>query len=300
MIKEVSQTTVECPKCGKYTFQDRLNCKSGIPFFSNIVGKCNNQECNYTMTPKQFNTQYFSGFILDNNLWSIEELQMKPEYFIESNIEDYNKKDLLKTGLAKFLCTNFEKKMVLETLSKYYVRTCETEPNVILTKYWYLDNKRNEFNTKIVSYDPVTGKCNSSDEKHLESTTTLKSSDNFRREQDENYIPNICLFGLHLIDSECTNQICLVEDERTAIIASIAYPDIVWVATGGQEINYALIKPLIGLDVVLFPANNQYYKWKEIAEVYGFKLSTLLRINFNLPNTDLSDYILSKCDTWHN
>jgi len=300
MNKEESQTKVECPYCGKDTFTNELNNETGKPFNSNLVGECKNQECNYTMTPKQFNAQCFRGFIMDNDLWSILELQNKPKYFTRTNIEDYNKEDLLKSGLAKFLCTNFEEKMVLETLSNYYVRTCETEPNVILTKYWYLDNKRNEFNTKFVSYDPVTGKCNSSDEKHLESTTTLKSSDNFRREQDENYIPNICLFGLHLIDSECTNQICLVEDERTAIIASIAYPDIVWVATGGQEINYALIKPLIGLDVVLFPTNNQYYKWKEIAEVYGFKLSTLLRINFNLPNTDLSDYILSKCDTWHN
>jgi len=269
---------VECPNCGKHTLINDLKSETEKPLYSNLVGKCTNQECNYEMTPGQFNARYFQNFDTCEDPWSFASIRSISKDYTRGNIEDYNKKELLKTGLSKFLCEKYDEKEVLEALSKYYVRTCETEPDVILTKYWCLDINKNEFNSKLVSYDPVTGNCTSS---------------------DKNQRSNACLFGLHLIDSTCKKRVCLVENEKTAIIASIAFPNQVWLATGGQEINYALIKPLIGLDVALFPTNDQYYKWKGIAEVYKFKLSTLLKCHFNLPNTDLSDYILSKCDTWH-
>ena len=51
MNNKISQTTVECPKCGKHTFQDRLNPDSDMPFYSNIVGKCNNQESHGRICP---------------------------------------------------------------------------------------------------------------------------------------------------------------------------------------------------------------------------------------------------------
>jgi len=248
--------SIECPQCSEDTFTNKLKSETGKPLYSYLVGKCTNQECNYEMTPKQFNARYFQNFDSWENEWSFANIRSKSREYTIGNIEDFNANKLLQTGLSNFLCNIYEEKEVLEALSKYYVRTYETEPDVILTKYWYLDINKNELNSKLVSYDPVTGNCTSSDENH-------RSND--------------CLFGLHLIDSKCTNQICLVENEKTAIIASIAFPNQVWLATGGQEINFALIKPLIGRDVALFPTNDQYYKWKEIAEVYEFKLSTLLK-----------------------
>jgi len=299
MNNKISQTTVECPKCGEHTFQDRLNPDSDMPFYSNIVGKCNNQECNYTMTPKQFNTQYFAGYILDNNLWRNEEPQMRSNFFIECNIEYCDEKHIAKTGLYEFLCSMFDDKLVLQAFQKYYVSLDENEPNKNIIKYWYMDNDKHIYNTKLVSYSFISGKSYSINGQRLPTPTVHLSDDNSINDYDKRHSQNFCLFGLHLVDTTSTNEICLVEDERTAIIASIAYPDIVWVATGGQEICYPLLKPLIGLDVTLFPSNYQYYQWKEIADQYEFKLSTILKRQINLPGTDISDYILSKSDTWH-
>lgn len=47
-----------------------------------------------------------------------------------------------------------------------------------------------------------------------------------------------CLFGLHLMRSEVQAQhpksVCLVESEKTALIASITMPQYIWMATGGK------------------------------------------------------------------
>ncbi|WP_394341409.1 DUF6371 domain-containing protein [Salinimicrobium sediminis] len=42
-----------------------------------------------------------------------------------------------------------------------------------------------------------------------------------------------CLFGLHLLNSDKQKAIALVESEKTAVIASIAFPQFIWMATGG-------------------------------------------------------------------
>jgi len=55
-----------------------------------------------------------------------------------------------------------------------------------------------------------------------------------------------CLFGEHFIDLPgSSNQICLVESEKTAIICSIKTPQFTWLATGGiknlREETYAVL-----------------------------------------------------------
>lgn len=43
-----------------------------------------------------------------------------------------------------------------------------------------------------------------------------------------------CLFGEHRIQAS-TGPICIVESEKTAIIASIYFPNATFVATGGLQ-----------------------------------------------------------------
>ena len=290
---------IECPRCRRNTFLNQVNTKTGNPLFYQVIGKCNNKKCEYVMTPKQFNAQIFRDFTMEEHLWSYAELQIKAKFIKKENTISEDDKDYKNNGLAQFLCSKFDKKTVYRVLSKYYVCTSEFAIDPI-TKYWYLDKGKNACFTRLVSYDPTTGQINSGSELSRLSPLILKVSNaNPYGEIIKNDIPITCLFGLHLTPDIFINQICIVENEKAAIIGSIVFPDKTWMATGGQELSFPLINPIIGNDVVLFPSDNQYYEWKRFAEKYDLKLSTMLKSNFNLPDTDLSDYILSKCDTWH-
>lgn len=45
----------------------------------------------------------------------------------------------------------------------------------------------------------------------------------------------LCLFGEHLLDADKKKIVCLVESEKTAVIASHFYPQFDWLATGGTH-----------------------------------------------------------------
>lgn len=75
-----------------------------------------------------------------------------------------------------------------------------------------------------------------------------------------------CLFGEHLLKSRPEAQVCIVESEKTALIASIYDRSKVWLATGGKNnLNGERIAPLQGRKVVIFPDADAVDKWKEFA-----------------------------------
>ena len=71
----------------------------------------------------------------------------------------------------------------------------------------------------------------------------------------------------------------LVESEKTALIMSIVKPDTVWLATGGkQNLKAAMLTPLIGLDVALYPDADALHQWYTRAVELNRTLGTRLHI----------------------
>lgn len=76
-----------------------------------------------------------------------------------------------------------------------------------------------------------------------------------------------CMFGEHLLPSEPHKPIALVEAPKTAIIASVHYPQFVWLAAGGLSyLTEGRCKALKGRKVVMFPDLNAYKVWRSKAE----------------------------------
>ncbi len=88
-----------------------------------------------------------------------------------------------------------------------------------------------------------------------------------------------CFFGAHLLTEYPDKIIGVVESEKTAVIASIHYPEYIFLATGGASgcrwREYATYKVLQGRSVVFFPDHGLYNKttcitcyeeWKQRAE----------------------------------
>ncbi|WP_426667236.1 DUF6371 domain-containing protein [Mucilaginibacter sp. McL0603] len=86
-----------------------------------------------------------------------------------------------------------------------------------------------------------------------------------------------CFFGEHLLKGvpEKSRTVCIVESEKTAIIASVYHPNCIWLASGSLDgLNLEKCKMLKDRKVVLYPDINGYDKWREKARELNARMPT--------------------------
>ena len=97
--------------------------------------------------------------------------------------------------------------------------------------------------------------------------------------------------------------VCIVESEKTALIASVLLPNYLWLASGGAEnLNKENVRPLRGRNVILFPDASKdgiiYQKWKNGAKQYGFEVSDYLEQYANdeqkADGVDIADFLINR------
>lgn len=129
--------------------------------------------------------------------------------------------------------------------------------------YWLVDRYKRVRTGKIMDY-------NRNGHRKKEKNATWVHA----KEGIEQLAPQ-CLFGEHLIGDLIANPpkdgkkivIGLVEAEKTAIIASIYYPEVIWVATGSKyNFSEKMLKPLKPFDVIVFPDTDAFDEWKRKME----------------------------------
>ena len=80
------------------------------------------------------------------------------------------------------------------------------------------------------------------------------------------------LFGSHLLRLYPTASVGVVESQKSAVILSIIYPEIVWVATAGMtNFNERLLAPIYDRNVVAYPDVNGVKVWTDRAKDLPFK-----------------------------
>ena len=102
--------------------------------------------------------------------------------------------------------------------------------------------------------------------------------------------------------------VMLVESEKTALLMSLLCPDGVWLATGGkQNLKEAMLWPLVGMEVLLYPDADALADWYTRAMQLNRTLGTRLHIPtwyydlMNHPEAkaagwDLADVIISRSE----
>lgn len=119
-----------------------------------------------------------------------------------------------------------------------------------------------------------------------------------------------CNFGDHLLSSRPLAPVGIVESEKTALILSLAYPGVIWIAVGSkQNLNAQRFAPYRGREVTIYPDRDGYNDkprkdgkgiekgWRSIARelaAEGFNLSidTTTERHPGEPNDDLADILL--------
>lgn len=103
------------------------------------------------------------------------------------------------------------------------------------------------------------------------------------------------LFGSHLLRLYPSASVGVVEAQKSAVILSIVYPNIVWVATAGkQNFNERLVSVLYDRNVVAFPDKDGVREWTQRAKDLPFKnirVSDWWRLAQN-EKDDITDVVL--------
>lgn len=112
---------------------------------------------------------------------------------------------------------------------------------------------------------------------------------------------NDCLFGEHLLSNHPNTTVALVESPKNALFGALAFPEMVWIATGNKtNLKRSSLKPLRGRDVIVMPDRDAIPKWKEqlsgMRDLANFTVSDFCErlAPENQPKFDIADYIQQK------
>ena len=153
-----------------------------------------------------------------------------------------------------------------------------------------------------MQYNPTTGKrikhqSGAIDWVHNKLKKSGKLPEDFNLQQ--------CFFGEHLLKIYPEKSVAIVESEKSAIIASTIFLDIIWLAAGNLNgLTIEKCQVLNGRDVTLYPDLGAFDKWSlKSAEIQKHcdcivSVSTLLEevaIDIERENgLDIADYIVSE------
>lgn len=288
-------TRYRCPSCQQRdkTFSLYIDTETGEPI-NPTVGRCNRESnCGYHYTPKQYfrdnNISFNAPKPIAYKPRTITP-QPKPVSYIPVEVFKSSLKAHETNYFVKFLISLFGVEVTSQLISLYFIATSKKWNGA--TVFWQIDTQGKVRTGKIMLYSPTTGKRVKEPFNHIDwAHKAIKQPVNEFRQ---------CLFGEHLLIDK-TKPVAIVESEKTAIIASVYLPQLIWVAVGSlTNLNANKCSILKGRTVILFPDLNGFDKWsnkaKELSHLATFTVSDILERKATEAERkqgfDLADYLI--------
>ena len=198
-----------------------------------------------------------------------------------------------KNNLIKYLCGTglFDFEQIQMMCALYFIGS--TKDGSII--YFQIDESMRVHGGKVIAYNTETGhRIKENGVSWVHSKLNLP---NFHLRQ--------CLFGEHLLKLYPDKPICLVEAEKTALVASMMYPQYNWLSCGGfGNFKSDMLQALKGREVVVFPDTDTtgvtFAKWKQAAKEMNFVVSDFVERNANDAQKerkcDIADLILEETE----
>jgi hypothetical protein len=225
----------------------------------------------------------------------IKKILLIPSYEKPKPISTINNEILIKTlccyennNFIQFLYSKFEKSKIDEIINLYKIGSSKKG-----TVFWQIDIYNNIRAAKIIKYNKLNGKRDK----------TINPSWVHTEIPLKDYVLTQCFYGEHLISKNLNNIIGIVESEKTAIVASLYYPDITWIATGGKMgLSINKLEVLKNRRIIIFPDTNAFGYWTNKLEDIKKYITKECYINSFLQNNateneieegiDIVDYLL--------
>lgn len=210
-----------------------------------------------------------------------------PVEIFKSSLSNYSG-----NNFVKYLIGLFGNEITSELIGHYFIGTSNHWNGS--TIFWQIDTTGKVRTGKIMLYNPVTGKRVKEPFNHIAWSHNIIKKDKYDLKQ--------CFFGEQFLQVYKTKPVAIAESEKTAIIASLYFPQFIWLAAGSKEglKNVEKCKVLKGRKVILFPDLGAYDDWvdraKELSTIANVSLSDLLERKATdeerEQGLDLADYLI--------
>jgi len=260
----VKGTKHTCPSCGEkncftyYTYWDK-----GVEFIlDETCGRCDHQSrCGYHKTPRELFAENPKKRPKTEETSAITIIHPAPVPIITPDYIDSDfviRSFSLRSNLVSFLWRIApDHQRLLAVLQAYLVGATKNWEVV----YWQIDSDWNVRTGKIIKYNPFDGhriKRGGTDWVHsrMKRIKILAEDQVFNLKQ--------CLFGEHLLRLFPELPVAIVESEKTALLCALAFPQYLWLATGGlYNMKKDMLKVLEGRTAVFIPDLEGYDLWLE-------------------------------------
>jgi hypothetical protein len=296
-------TRVKCPACGKQRkFSRYLDTQTG-DLLPDQVGRCDREDnCGYHYTPKQLfeDTRPIGGVAITHHAAkasaavriSSKAVQYLPLELLSQTMTGYER-----NNFTIFLESIFGKSLTRDLVARYFIGTSKHWAGSCI--FWQIDAQGHVRQAKVMLYNPETGRRNKETGAFFAGKKILSDSDANLQQ---------CFFGEHLIAENPEAKIGLAESEKTAIVASVYFPKLIWLATGGKNgcrwTDPGTCRVFRGREVVLFPDLGAYQDWAvkadQVKKAVNCKImvSDLLEMiateEQRIAGLDLADYLVVK------
>lgn len=287
-----------CPACQrKRCFSRYVDTEKRISF-PDHVGRCDHeQKCGYHFTPRNYfeETPDAKQQLFEKGSLPVRSHEIKtvPTSFIDEGIVKRSLKCYETNKLYQFLASQFGKASAMSLMKKYRVGSSRHWEGA--TVFWQIDRNKRVRTGKIMLYNSDTGKRIKEPYNHITWVHTLLHKSGFNMKQ--------CFFGEHLLATDKTCPVALVESEKTALIASYYLPQYLWLASGGKNgcFNESSLSALAKRSVVLFPDLGATDYWQSkigMIRNYGIEVQLFDYLENNAPESerkegyDIADYLL--------
>ncbi len=300
-----------CPACNSKGVFVRYQDERG-EYLSTDVGRCNREsKCGYHYKPKQYfadNPQIQSGYkkgkgkSIDRHTY-VNKNGLRVDY--EARIVQ-KKPDFISFEQLKLTLGNYDRNAFLQFLLNLFP-DCSEEIQAVLKMYFVgtyedyccfpsIDRLNRVCRAKLIRFNRATGRRLKGDYDTSSLVRKLKLKEDFNYKQ--------IFFGEHLLPKYPNKPVAIVEAEKTAIIASLCFPEFVWLGCNSKAwLKTERLKRLDNRQIILYPDADGFELWQSIAldaqrQGSTIKVSNLIESHATdeqkANGYDLADYLINQ------
>ncbi|SHN10674.1 DUF6371 domain-containing protein [Mucilaginibacter sp. OK098] len=313
-----------CPQCLRHKVFSRYIDTTTEEPIADDVGRCSREvNCGYHYKPSEYfqkNGKPPNHGPSTRDYRPLTYRDFEPSY-IPKRMIGQTVKHYEINNFVRYLAARFGREVAYTQAQLYLVGTSKHWPGACI--FWQVDSADKVRTGKIMLYNPETGKRVKQPFNHIawahkllrksgsresqqspeDKNPAVQRLSDFRSSGLSDYNLKQCLFGEHLLQYQPAKAVAICESEKTAIIASIYYPELLWLAAGSlQGLNVDKCKCLEGRTVILMPDVNAYELWVTKATQLSaalpsvnFKVMRLLEDNAThqqkTEGWDIADYL---------
>ncbi len=299
-----------CPACNsKGVFVRYVG--DGGDYLSTDVGRCNREsKCGYHLKPKEYfanNPQAKSGNFKKGKRKSVSNYGLVDKE-PSANLHKVSQPDFIPFEQFKPTLGNYDRNAFVQFLFNLFP-DCSEEIQDVLKMYFVgtyqdytcfpgIDRQIRVCRAKLIRFNRATGRRLKGDYDASSLPAKLKLKEDFQYKQ--------IFFGEHLLPKYPNKPIAIVEAEKTAIIASLCFPEFIWLGCNTKSwLKVERLQRLGNRQIILYPDADGFELWQQIAldaqrQGLTIKVSSLIENHATdeqkADGYDLADYLINQQD----